>query len=133
MSNGCPTDVQQTSTTKEIKETKEDKNIKKTKAKKTIFATPSIPDNWIYFCNTERPDLDPHKIFEEFGDYWRSNGELKADWFATWRNWIRRQKQNNGGNYGNSRTYDNRPRTVHDNVTSGFQQTLANPVDGLPY
>ena len=27
--------------------------------------------------------------FEKFKDYWQSKGELKKDWNATWRNWIR--------------------------------------------
>lgn len=29
---------------------------------------------------------------ECFGDYWRSKGETRADWYATWRNWIRRKR-----------------------------------------
>ncbi len=29
---------------------------------------------------------------ECFADYWRSKGETRADWQATWRNWIRRSK-----------------------------------------
>ena len=27
-----------------------------------------------------------------FADYWRSKGETRADWQATWRNWIRRRR-----------------------------------------
>lgn len=29
---------------------------------------------------------------ECFADYWRSKGETRADWQATWRNWIRRRR-----------------------------------------
>jgi hypothetical protein len=32
-----------------------------------------------------------HAYFPEFIDHWRANGEGKADWAATWRNWVRRQ------------------------------------------
>jgi uncharacterized protein YdaU (DUF1376 family) len=49
---------------------------------------------WSDFCKQERPDLVPHKVFEEFKDYWIAQpGQkgVKTDWDATWRNWIRRQ------------------------------------------
>ena len=59
-----------------------------------------LPVNWIApiefidFCHTERPDLDSNFIAEQFKDYWISITGAKAvrlDWFATWRNWVRRQ------------------------------------------
>lgn len=30
---------------------------------------------------------------DRFADHWRSNGEGKVDWLATWRNWVRRRRQ----------------------------------------
>jgi hypothetical protein len=36
-------------------------------------------------------------------DYFRAKGETRADWTATWRNWIRNSKRFNRGN-GNGRT-----------------------------
>lgn len=53
-----------------------------------------LPQDWIEFCKTERPDLNPQKVFEEFKDYWISKPKdnTKLDWLATWRGWIRRQK-----------------------------------------
>jgi uncharacterized protein YdaU (DUF1376 family) len=52
-----------------------------------------IPDDWISFCQTERPDLHPHKIFDGFKDYWVAAPKgTKLDWTATWRNWVRNQK-----------------------------------------
>jgi hypothetical protein len=48
---------------------------------------------WIDFCNKERPDLFATKILEEFRDYWKAQpGQkgVKTDWTATWRNWVRR-------------------------------------------
>ena len=51
-----------------------------------------LPPQWEYFCKHERPDLIPLKVFEQFHDYWvAAPGQkgVKADWFATWRNWVR--------------------------------------------
>ena len=53
-----------------------------------------LPEDWVVFCQQERKDLDPQKVFEEFKDYWTalpSGKGTKADWTATWRNWVRRQ------------------------------------------
>lgn len=32
---------------------------------------------------------------EKFRDHWRAKGELRADWSATWRNWLRRALEYN--------------------------------------
>lgn len=53
-----------------------------------------LPEDWISFCQTERKDLVPAKVFEEFKDYWTAlpaGKGTKTDWTATWRNWVRRQ------------------------------------------
>lgn len=53
-----------------------------------------LPDEWIAFCQHERQDLNPHKVFAEFKDYWcalPAGKGTKADWTMTWRNWVRRQ------------------------------------------
>jgi uncharacterized protein YdaU (DUF1376 family) len=53
-----------------------------------------LPEDWIQFCKTERKDLNPEKVFAEFKDYWTAlpaGKGTKADWTATWRNWVRRQ------------------------------------------
>lgn len=70
------------------------------KAKKTRGSRLSenfeLPNEWITFCSTERPDLNPLAIFQQFKDYWiaqTGTKATKADWFATWRNWVRNQKQ----------------------------------------
>jgi hypothetical protein len=52
----------------------------------------NMPDSWGEFCEKERSDLTPIKVFEQFKDYWISQpGQkgVKLDWFATWRNWVR--------------------------------------------
>lgn len=63
-------------------------------SKPTRFSKDAIlEDEWFNFCKKERPDLDPHKVFEEFKDYWISKAKdnTKLDWLATWRGWVRRQ------------------------------------------
>lgn len=52
-----------------------------------------LPTEWIEFCKTERPDLNPQTTFLEFKDYWIAKAGkdgCKTDWLATWRNWVRR-------------------------------------------
>jgi uncharacterized protein YdaU (DUF1376 family) len=54
-----------------------------------------LPDDWVFFCKQERPELVPREVFAGFKDYWISQAGVKAnktDWFATWRNWVRNQK-----------------------------------------
>jgi hypothetical protein len=42
---------------------------------------------------------------ELFRDHWRGNGEVKADWDATFRNWLRRAREFSRGRKA--------PRTQH--------------------
>ena len=60
-----------------------------------------LPPDWFpgqegtEFCKLTRPDLNPQTVFDAFKDYWMSQAGLratKADWMATWRNWVRNQK-----------------------------------------
>ena len=55
-----------------------------------------MEDAWGEFCEQERPDLTPKKVFDGFKDFWIAKagaGGVKLDWFATWRNWVRNQSQ----------------------------------------
>lgn len=61
-----------------------------------------LPKEWkpndamLAFCKTCRPDLDPLVVADSFRDYWLSqpgSKGVKLDWDATWRNWVRNQKQ----------------------------------------
>lgn len=59
----------------------------------TRFVTESPPpENWISFCTAERPDLNPAAVYAKFADFWIAKpgkDGVKADWLATWRNWVR--------------------------------------------
>lgn len=61
-----------------------------------------LPKDWqpqdehIEFCKKERPDLDPQTVGQRFKDYWVAQAGskgVKLDWMATWRNWVRNEKQ----------------------------------------
>lgn len=53
----------------------------------------SLPDDWRSWAERERPDVDVLRESRVFADYWAGQAGAKgrkADWQATWRNWIRR-------------------------------------------
>jgi uncharacterized protein YdaU (DUF1376 family) len=64
-----------------------------------------LPENWqpnddmMQFCKTERPELQMKDVADSFRDYWiavpGAKGR-KADWNATWRNWVRNQRAQPG-------------------------------------
>lgn len=73
---------------------------KQTRKRKT-----SLPENWFLPKDWGDWALDQGLTADEirteaecFADYWRSKGETRLDWLATWRNWIRRK-----------RTFDRKP------------------------
>lgn len=54
----------------------------------------TLPQAWREWAETERPDLDASRTAEGFADYWRAKAGKdgrKADWLATWRNWVRNE------------------------------------------
>jgi len=55
-----------------------------------------LPTEWADWAKQERPDLNVQSVGEQFRDYWSAkagSGSTKLDWQATWRNWVRNQKQ----------------------------------------
>ena len=56
----------------------------------------SLPVDWKTWAEAERPDLNAEKVSESFKDFWIAKpgaGGVKLNWEATWRNWVRSQKQ----------------------------------------
>jgi hypothetical protein len=60
-----------------------------------------LPKAWGEWAIAERPEFNAdqiRKISESFKDHWIANANQakakKADWEATWRNWVRNQKAN---------------------------------------
>jgi len=88
VSDTQPTDVQLTNNQEPVTSN----HIKEKQPRSTRFDLQEMPDEWFDFCKQVRPDLKPVEVFATFRDYWiaqpGSKG-LKADWTATWRNWVR--------------------------------------------
>lgn len=66
-----------------------------------------------------RPDLTIERvrdIADQFRDHWRANANQrnakKSDWEATWRNWVRREKEQ--FKTAGERRSDNLDRAVHE-------------------
>ena len=79
-----------------------------------------LPDSWTEFCQTERPDLNPQKVFDSFKDYWVAKAGaagVKLDWQATWRNWVRNQNI--------VKPLFNKADVVHQTVPSSSQRDPA--------
>ncbi len=54
-----------------------------------------LPDDWKAWAERERPDLDAANVADSFRDFWIAKpgkDGRKADWLATWRNWVRNQR-----------------------------------------
>ncbi|MBP8283316.1 MAG: hypothetical protein KAX46_05305 [Chromatiaceae bacterium] len=59
-----------------------------------------LPVEWQQWAKTARPDLDPDTTWQIFRDHWTAMPGAKgckADWQATWRNWVRREQQHTPG------------------------------------
>ena len=55
----------------------------------------ALPDDWRAWASSTRPDVDVSLEAAKFCDYWHAKSgrdATKADWLATWRNWIRNAK-----------------------------------------
>jgi uncharacterized protein YdaU (DUF1376 family) len=93
------TDVQPTNNHKPITNNHEPlTNVERTRATR-------LPTDWtptpemIEFCKNERPELQVKAVADSFRDYWVSVAGAKgrkADWLATWRNWVRNQRAQSG-------------------------------------
>ncbi|MFJ2456434.1 DUF1376 domain-containing protein [Pseudomonas protegens] len=63
----------------------------------------SLPGDWLDWALTKRPEFtaaDVQAVADEFADHWRAKSgkdAAKADWLATWRNWVRRQRAPGAG------------------------------------
>ena len=107
------------------------------------FKTP--PDNWqpseevlSYLLNQYGSEVDIHDEKEQFIDYYKSNGVLKADWDACFRNWIRRsiqfsnnrrQAQTRNNPYDSNAVQERRKRisnvaSMGDQVSDGQRQNI---------
>ena len=87
----------ETETETEIEKEREKETEAKQRTKGSrLSADWVLPKEWADWARQERPDLDLRSVGEQFRDYWSAkagSGATKLDWQATWRNWVRNQKQ----------------------------------------
>lgn len=84
-----------------IEPKKEITNVISKKKTATRFDLQTIPSEWSSFCIEQNLNVNPVETFQTFRDYWIAESSPKArklDWFATWRNWVRRESANNTKN-----------------------------------
>ena len=89
------TDVQPTNNHKPITNNQEPLTIVKAARASRLPKDWQPNDRMLAFCENERPDLNPTEVSATFRDYWHSQAGqkgVKADWEATWRNWVRNQR-----------------------------------------
>lgn len=91
-----------------------------------------LPDDWREWA--VRQGIPPPAVDREadrFADYWRGRAGKdgrKADWAATWRNWVRRATEGNGhGRFGDSR--EQRYVARDDIRRAGILDALADELD----
>ncbi|WP_205854886.1 hypothetical protein [Piscinibacter defluvii] len=55
----------------------------------------TLPSEWRQWAHDRRPDLDIDAVAESFADHWHAQpgrAGMKADWQATWRSWVKRER-----------------------------------------
>jgi len=121
ISDRYQSDSLETETETETETEKETEVEKKRGTKGSRLSTDfELPDSWTEFCQTERPDLNPKKVFDSFKDYWVAKAGaagVKLDWNATWRNWVRNQNI--------AKPLFNKADVVHQTVPSSSQRDPA--------
>ena len=62
-----------------------------------------LPDDWspsdelLAEQRTKHPNVNLERELEKFRNHWRSKGETRKDWSATWRNWVIKAEEFGGG------------------------------------
>lgn len=96
------TDAQRNSTNHQPINQSTSKPVEEPRKRDASTTGTRLPSDWVMtedmeaFCKTERPDLNPKDVAARFADYWHGMAGAKgrkADWMATWRNWVRNEKK----------------------------------------
>jgi uncharacterized protein YdaU (DUF1376 family) len=87
-----------------------------------------LPKSWGDWALSERPDFtidQIRKIADSFKDHWLSTANQakskRADWLATWRNWVRNQKSSNVLN-----GFKTKLERINENNEKAFDEFLGN-------
>lgn len=102
-SNGTPTNQEPITNNQEPVTSNQEPKKARSKAPATGIR---LPDDWrpnaadLEYCKTERPDLLPSRVAQNFYDYWIAKpgaAGRKLDWSATWRTWVRKESASTAG------------------------------------
>lgn len=103
-----------------------DSQVKEKQNKGSRLSDDWVPSKeYLEFCRETRPDLNPLLIAEEFKDYWISvagSKGIKLNWSATWRNWVRNQRNQS---LGSKPTYQDSREAA---ARTAFGSLLNNPI-----
>ena len=73
---------------------KSEKHSKNASRRSRYVRLDSVPDTWRKYlmaeCAKRKCDLDADRVYEDFCDWWKGDGGVKADWLATWQSWVRK-------------------------------------------
>ena len=103
-------------------EIREDKPLKS----KPLAPATRLPKDWeprevdLLFAKQERPEINPRSTADQFRDYWIAKpgkDGMKADWSATWRNWVRRQNDQTARASPNYQTPNEKAKSWADRLT----------------
>ena len=97
--------------------------LAKREAQTHLFSLSEIPDAWKDYIEAVRPDLDPKKVFTDFRFYWengRGSSTRRSDkgWTQSWQTWVRREKEAQRREGGQSRGEEVHPGDLD---TTGFR------------
>ena len=96
----------------------------------------ALPDAWGDWARQERPDWDEATIIRvglKFRDYWLGKGTPRADWQATWRNWVREERGQVKGGAREPTLADRRAANMDAICGRGNGRTIdAGTMDGTP-
>lgn len=74
------------------------KESKKKNGSAHRFALAALPQPWLEYAKTARPDLDPEREFQDFKFYFtegKGSSKLRSDkgWSQSWQGWVRRASE----------------------------------------
>ncbi len=102
-------------------------------ARGTRLSPDWIPsDTNLAYCRSQRRDLDPARVADNFRDYWTAKpgaGATKLDWDAAWRTWVRNER----GASPHRQTLNDQRKATLDELTgrtrNGIPQQPTEPRD----
>jgi len=93
-------------------------------AKTTLPNGFGITEGMRQWAETKAPQVDIDREHEAFCDYWLAHGTKMADWFATWRTWMRRAPQFRGAmrSQGFRRAFRHETSTTYTDAFRDWKQ-----------